>query len=931
MGRSRGQFSFPIPGRRQKKQESAAGTLKAPQSPSAQQWPSHLDEPSSKAHRVLGTSETPMFRTQSRQSNNMPPTPTYMAVTLASKSGYGNEYHDRASPTIDYPKRPAMSKRPSSHILANSTGDSSRWGSDNSTAGYRLQPQNSNSIMHSHYDAKNSPLSISQQTSNSAVRDMALRRGRPQVVTDVHAHTFNGFDASPIAPIMESERRKSKPAKLDISKLFPKPNAADGQKHSNNLLSPNKMVHSPAAMSVNSEYFAQPMTREPTPAPKTRAKMTKHATRRHAEHAPPPPRSPKRLFKRDEYDNAKVHVRRPPKGVKHWFDALDEDSDEALESPKQQIHTPQARRPNNRPQVPPRKTSLGGLYQAAASSHPQPRAQKSVPVFSSDSFSHDDIIDISGLVSPSQYSLPNSTKTKESSLSKHNLQDSSCLSFSSSEDEHDEDRRAVRNFTVRKSINIEDDAGDIVFGQAQAFELRSKRYSERKLSITSTSTSAATIDIMYTPETSPPPNFSRVSNYSMSRRSSHIRQPSIILEDEDDRPRTVAHAPPSSSAYSIRSTRTSASAPHPRTAATERKMMAVTPEEEALLELMRKKRASMAKQSSTSMGKTCTEQEDQRQRALEALQKTRRTPAVMANESPAASPVKLVEMKSKRKSVAASSTSSAHLTPPPRGRSTRTSYDAANTSILRDSSVSDSEGFTFPVALGSLPHHIPSPGAFSPLDPFPPISPSHDASIASPTTIDHVSPLPSPVTPGPRLGDYDTVKIVSSDTSADGESIAGHETELPVHHTIKAARSLESMESMESNHQRRRTASSGADMSFPVPPSFVAKDLAPVSEASISSRAPSIIEPPMPAVPERSSKRAMAIAMEQRSRQSSIGSNTSSRSHTSSMNTFNLLTGRERSRHASRGSSVASMTRSRARDSVADDVLAAWGSLGGTY
>jgi hypothetical protein len=917
MGRPRGQFSFPIPGRRQKKQEkeSAAGSSKAPQSPSAQQWPSHHNEPSSKAHRVLGTSEAPMFRTQSRQA---------MTINVSSESGYSNEYDDRASATAtDYTRRPAMSKRPSSNILGNSTGDSSRRGSDNSTAGYRLHAQNSNSTMRSHYDAKNSPLSISQQTSNSAVRDMALRRGRPPVVTDGHAHTFNGFETSPISPILESERRKSKPAKLDLSKLFPKPTAGDGQKRSN-LLSPNKMVHSPAAMSMNSEYFAQPMTREPTPAPKGHAKLTKHATRRHAEHAPPPPKSPKRLFKRDEYDNAKVHVRRPPKGVQHWFDALDEDSDEAPDSPKQQVHAPQARRPNNTPKIPLRKTSLGGLYQAAAPSHPTPRAQKSVPGFSSDSFSHDDIIDISGLVSPSQYSLPNSTKTKESSLSKHNLQDSSCLSFSSSEDEHDEDRRALRNFTVRKSINMDDDAGDIVFGQAQAFEVRPKRYSERKMSIASTSTSAATIDIMYTPEIFSPPNFSRVSNYSMSRRSSHLRQPSIILEDEDDRPRTSAHAPPSSSAYSIRSTRTSASEPHPRTAAAERKMMSVTPEEEALLELMRKKRASMAKQSSTSMSKTYTEQEDQRQRALEALQKTGRTSAFLANDSPAASPVKLVEMKSKRKSVAASSTSSAHLTPPPRGRSTRTSRDVNTTSTLRDSSVSDSEGFTFPIARGSLPHHIPTPGAFSPLDPFPPM---FDASVASPTTIDHVSPLPSPVTPGPRLGHHDTVKIASSDTSADGDDVAVHETDLPVH-IIKAAKSLETMES---NHQRRRTASSGADMSFPVPPSFGAKDLAPVSEASISSRAPSIIEPPMPALPERSSKRAMALAMEQRSRQSSVGSNTSSRSHASSGNASSLLTGRERSRHASRGSSVASMTRSKARNSVSDDVLAAWGSLGGTY
>lgn len=860
-----------------------------------------------------------------------------MAISVSNESNYRDEYDDRMSATAtEYITRPVLSKRPSSNILGSNTNNGDTWrGSDNSSASYRLQPQTSSSTMRSHYDAKSSPLSISQQTSNSAVRDMALRRGKPPIVTDGHAHTYNGHEASPVSPMFESERRKSKPARLDLSKLFPKPKAGDGHNYSHALLSPTKMVNSPAAMSMSSEYFAQPMTREPTPAPKGHAKLTKHATRRHAEHAPPMPSSPKRMFKRDEYDSAKVHVRRPPRGVQHWFDALDEDSDEAVEGSRPLVHAPQAQRPNNTPRLPLRKTSLNGIYSDPAPSHPLPRAQKSVPVLSKDTFSHEDMIDLKGLTSPSEYSLQtqNSTKTKESTMSKHNLHDSSCLSFSSSEDEYDNDRRALRKFAVRKSINIDDDSGEIIFGQAQAFEVRSNRTSERKMSMVSTSTNAATIDIMYTPEPFSPPNFSRVSTYSGSRRSSHLRQPSVILEDEDDRPMTAVQAPPSSYTHSIRSTRTSASEPQPRSKlGAERKMMAVTPEEEALLELMRKKRASMAKQSSNSMAKAYTEHEDQRQRALEALQQTDRRSTFLGVEVPVTSPVRVVEMKSKRKSLAASSTSSAHLTPPPRGRSTKTAHDANMISSLRDSSVSENEGFNFPIPRGSLPHHIPTPGAFSPLDPFPPASPSQTASVTSPTTIDHVSPLPSPITPGPRLDDtHDNVKIASSDTSADGEEVAVLETDLPIH-IIKAARSFEAMEP---NHQRRRTASSGADMTFPVPPSYSAKALTAVSEASISSRAPSIVEPaiPLPAVPERGSrhKSAMSHARQQCSRQNSVVSNASSHSNASSVNASSLLAGRERSRHASRGSSVASMTRSKARNSVSDDVLAAWGSLGGTY
>ncbi|KAJ4307378.1 hypothetical protein N0V94_009743, partial [Neodidymelliopsis sp. IMI 364377] len=316
-----------------------------------------------------------MYRASSRQTPTMPPSPAYMATAVSSDAAYAddynsnsnskdynsnsnskdynsnnnnndNNYDDRTSPAAAaYAMRPALSNRPSSNILGNTDNGTTRRGSDHSSASYRLQPQTSNSTMRSHYDARASPLSISQQTSNSAVRDMALRRGKPQVVTKGLTYTNSGREASPISPMMgsrTSENRKSKPARLDLSKLFPKPKGGGGMSYSNPLLSPNKMVNSPAAMSMSSEYFAQPMTREPTPGPKGHAKVTKHATRRHAEHAPMPD-SPKRLFKRDEYDNAKVHVRRPPKGVQHWFDALDEDSDESHEETRAPVHAPQAR------------------------------------------------------------------------------------------------------------------------------------------------------------------------------------------------------------------------------------------------------------------------------------------------------------------------------------------------------------------------------------------------------------------------------------------------------------------------------------------------------------------------------------------------------------------------------------------------------------
>ncbi|KAF2036726.1 hypothetical protein EK21DRAFT_52139, partial [Setomelanomma holmii] len=343
-----------------------------------------------------------------------------------------------------------------------------RRGSDYSAASHRLQPQTSNSTIRSHYDAKSSPLAISQQTSDSAVRDMALRRGKPQVVTD----GSYGYAASPVSPVIldenrRKEQRKSKPARLDLSKLFPRPRAGEGPHHSNALLSPTKMVNSPAAMSTMSDYqFPRPMTREPTPNPRGQVKLK--TTSRQPVQIPPTPSSPVRKFKRDEYDNAKVHVRRPPKGVQHWFDALDEDSDEAIEANNVPMYAPRAIRPNVVPKVPVRKTSLGRLAPETAS-QPASRLQQRTSTARNDTFSHEDLVDVTRLTSPSQLSLQ-STKTKESALSKTNLQDLSVLSFSSSEDEDEGIRSHARRIAVRKSLDINDDAGEIVIGQAQALE-----------------------------------------------------------------------------------------------------------------------------------------------------------------------------------------------------------------------------------------------------------------------------------------------------------------------------------------------------------------------------------------------------------------------------------------------------------------------------
>ena len=246
---------------------------------------------------------------------------------------------------------------------------------------------------------------------------------------------------------------------------------------------------------------------------------------------------------------------------------------------------------------------------------------------------------------------------------------------------------------------------------------------------------------------------------------------------------------------------------------------------------MRKKRAAMNKQSASQA--PTREQEKQLKPAAERSP-PHRTSAFLSTDSRESSHVRSTETRSRHRASAGTSSSLA----PSRGRSS-TTESQANTSQLRDSSVSDtwSDRNYSPASRGRLPHHFPMPSGFSQVDPFPPTSPTLAASIASPTTTDHPSPLPSPMTPALYTDDQDVVKVASSDTSNELE-------EFPMLDQGVISSPPERMKD-EPFHRRSRTASSPTAISFPVPPTSTGfRDLATVSEAS--SRAPSIVEPPVP-------------------------------------------------------------------------------------
>ncbi|KAF2749765.1 hypothetical protein M011DRAFT_524418 [Sporormia fimetaria CBS 119925] len=1004
-----GRFAFAIPGRKshttiQRDDDAHSSTSLSSQHQQHQWSPQPHDGPSqSKAQRILGTTSLPFRPTSaSRPSSKKQPSlaqaGNYMDITVSDASMGSNHAERSASRANEANRlnvqRPGLSRRASSNVLGNGLHDDVHTGSQGSTTSHRLAPQASNSTMRSYYDPQRSPLSVSQQTSASAVRDMGLRKGKPAVIDSDHVLRPSSRQA---ADDLKKQNRKSKPARLDLSKLFPKPRTTAPDHHVGALLSPSKFVNSPSALSSSDDYFPRPMTRDPTPnhsrdvSPRPRAKLTK-GPNRHQDPSAQRSASTTRFHERNVYDDAKVHVRRPPRGIQHWFDALSDDSDDGVEESRGEptvVSFPQSQRPVPSQRDPARNPALGKDHHATLRPdtfhHPRRPITKPAASLDANTFAQ------GPLTSPSQYSLQSqtslaTTKTKESTFSKTNLQNSSVLSMSSSEDE--EDNADAYKAPMRDSVGSTDYPGEIIIGKAHAYDIRpppARRPSASKLSFRSTSTNAATIEVMYTPE---PPLHAFPKPYD-SRRSSHARQPSVI--PENDVPlKATAIRPQSPTTISIRSTRTSVSEPRARTEG--HKLMAVTEEEEALLEMMRRKRAAMAKQSFTEGYKTGLSSKDtdkdkdtqSRQRTPED-KKRYRTSGFLLTETPAASPARKPKDEARDDRVASASTSTASplLLPPPRSRASK--HDLKITvsgisSILADSSSCDEASSSRRPSPSSTrspldirKHQLSPPPEFSPLDPFPsPVrtSVATDVSAVSLTTTTHSGPLPSPITPGLRNAEDVKVKVVgsgsevscSADGDAEGEEVRLDAGVLGAAAGMKAAPQAEppsvtlgpveeeeqSKEETRPVHTRRRTASSGADVAFsPVRAKF-ARDASVVREEDTptsvsgsadglgisvqSTRSPAL----EPRIPRKSSKRSMPQLSRLNTSSSSLLASADSGSGTASPASYERRGSRRKGNvgtpvgvSPASGIGMPFTARSSTRCSVSEDVLAAWGSLGG--
>jgi hypothetical protein len=878
-------------------------------------------EPLSKAERLLGTTGLPAtlpLRTQARR-------PTLASQTsflsLKSPDTYSRELYgsdEMLSPTrieevLIPPRFGSLQHNASSDALgARPDINGDHFGTITSV--YTEQPMGSSFSLtpKSYYDPTKLPLEVSQQTSASAIRDRALRKGSAPVVGNSIVHRMQP-DAARRASNAQFREDKKRPSRLDIGKLFTRPNFASPK-----LFSPARIINSPST-SHTSQYFphaTQSRRKESNASSKSIGKSGGSVRRRK--------RIPKPLIAQtqgrtspsatdDDSDNVKTHVRRPPRGAQNWFDGLLEEEDERDLELEHEISTP------NTELFSPQAAEHAFIHSESSRSPRSTNMHLDLPLrspfepFSPQSSEYPGL-GIHAITSPVDRESSPSVLTKGSKIADSDLGDTSILSMSSDDDSGNEsfDSRGPK---VRDSIHVSE-VGSILIGRAQAFEVPPRRPSaptlshERQMSDGSSrrvvSMAGGDSSSLHS-STKGSTHLTVPSQKARPRRSGHTRQPSSILENSDD---DVSSRPSSGSPP-----RSSKSSPERFLPSESHKLMAVTEEEEALLEMMRRKRAAMAKHSFAEGYKTALRHDvksPKSPKSSKAPKTPTKKPPKQYKLHPSTEPRPPRAYRPTRSGSAASSI----LDSFPVSRSQRSSLIHSNSThhtnifMISTETRNVSRGrplqsrHIFPTSTTSATSPFDSspssqrnysPLRLAPLDAVlspiasPKFEPSHGATSPSP------EPLPSPTTPETRRSSADVMVRLDgsqrdSQTSYSLEVVDENQgdSKVKVNRAI-AARS-------QSSHSRRRTASSEAN--------FFSSDDSDLGNGDA-------IDPAL----QRKGNRTSIASIGELRRASLVTSSAHGPGCRHSLTRHNAI--------SNNGASID------ARCSVSEDVLAAWGSLGG--
>ncbi|KAI4196201.1 MAG: hypothetical protein LQ346_003279, partial [Caloplaca aetnensis] len=316
-------FSFPLPGR--KLSDAANNSPILIDTPNDSHDDSPLSDPGCKAERVLGCFDAGQSHTLANKSSRkaLRKKPSYMNVTLFEAENESAVAKD-GFPFPDMPGSRGSSRRPSYNLrnqpsspLLGERFHKGSPGTESMSDSPSPRPHfyGSSSTLRSYYDPAMSPLSISQQTSASSARDMALRKGQPSIASPLSQDVSNQ-----ISPNIEDEGRTDtnhapggRPAQLDIPARFPK-----AQISSLPATSPCEAARSPSQLSHSSSQHSASSGRPNW----WKRKKAKESKSKNGKSAP----EDARLDQFDlGLDKLKTNIRKPKAGNRHWFDGVDDD------------------------------------------------------------------------------------------------------------------------------------------------------------------------------------------------------------------------------------------------------------------------------------------------------------------------------------------------------------------------------------------------------------------------------------------------------------------------------------------------------------------------------------------------------------------------------------------------------------------------------
>ncbi|KAI9741345.1 MAG: hypothetical protein M1834_003062 [Cirrosporium novae-zelandiae] len=338
---------FPLPGRRPSAQsfETSIGESEFEQSVDGDHVKASSASIRTKASWRSGISRHKKSKAEKPHYNiSLPLRDNVSEIDLDRSSFRGSISRNHRPPIPASQSAQHLLPRPSSPLLGQRYKDGPTAGNKaERLLGRQLHHFGSESTLQSHYDPDKVPPSISQQTSASAARDMALRKGMPKLFPPPSKPPRQPLPTPKTSKLQRltgeqhpgtcDEKLKKKPARLDISSLFPKPTKAGGA-----LLSPTRIVSSPTALSMVSKQQSPPLA----PADwKSKSTAIREETNSTQNQGPPS----LRLSPVDSF-SFKINTYKPKPGIRNWFDGFDDaapgtDEQERSNKPRESAHAKQ--------------------------------------------------------------------------------------------------------------------------------------------------------------------------------------------------------------------------------------------------------------------------------------------------------------------------------------------------------------------------------------------------------------------------------------------------------------------------------------------------------------------------------------------------------------------------------------------------------------